>query len=379
MHPASLISFYPTYSILDEVLSFSNYKNLNIYIDLKNVFQALYLEYAVVNLVENTKKSKIVDTSMFVSLLSFLAFHKIYSIKRDININFFVFFESGQSQYHLNIDKEYKRTRKIDSLFGLDEESKDLFFFIMNRNYSLMDSAFNKMPSVKIIRLFNLEADFIPYYLIRNRLVDTSPDTVHVIYSNDHDLYQCVGENSFVFSKVVRSKKLVRKGEVMKNFLKFDSEIPDAYLPFAMSIIGDAGDNVGGVKGIGSKRFAENFKDLVRITGSLKAIYENVENSKLVFSTKSVKKPNKYMNVILQEEEDNRLISRNLKLVSFELISRALDNPTSTEMFDRKLQLYKKIVNKNVLSFKVMKSVLEKSGVYIGSDDLDVLYYNSGV
>lgn len=379
MHPSSLISFYPTYSILDEVLSFSNYKNLNIYIDLKNVFQALYLEYAVVNLVENTKKSKIVDTSMFVSLLSFLAFHKIYSIKRDININFFVFFESGKSQYHLNIDKEYKRTRKIDVLYGLDEESKDLFFVIMNKNYSLMDSAFNKMPSVKIIRLFNLEADFIPYYLIRNKLVDTSSETVHVIYSNDHDLFQCVGENSFVFSRVVKSKKLIRKGEVMKNFLKVDSEIPDIYLPFAMSIIGDVGDNVRGVKGIGSKRFAENFKDLVQIVGSLGAVYENVENSKLLFDTKSVKKPNKYMSVILQEEEDNGLVSRNLKLVSFELISRALDNPTSTEMFDRKVELYKKIVNKSVLSLKVMESVLEKSGVYIGSDDLDVLYYNSGV
>lgn len=379
MHPSSLISFYPTYSILDEVLSFSNYQNLNIYIDLKNVFQALYLEHAVVNLVENTKKSKIVDTSMFVSLLSFLAFHKIYSIKRNININFFVFFESGQSQYHLNIDKEYKRTRKIDSLYGLDEESKDLFFFIMNRNYSLMDSAFNKMPSVKIIRLFNLEADFIPYYLIRNKLVDTSSETVHVIYSNDHDLFQCVGENSFVFSRVVKSKKLIRKGEVMKNFLKIDWEIPDIYLPFAMSIIGDAGDNVGGVKGIGSKRFAENFEDLVRIAGSLKTIYENVENSKLIFDTKSVKKPNKYMSVILQEEENNRLVSRNLKLVSFELISRALDNPTSTEMFDRKVELYRKIANKNVLPFKLMESVLEKSGVYIGSDALDVLYYNSGV
>jgi len=379
VHPSSLISFYPTYSILDEVLSFSNYKNLNIYIDLKNVFQALYLEYAVVNLVENTKKSKIVDTSMFVSLLSFLAFHKIYSIKRDININFFVFFESGRSQYHLNIDKEYKRTRKIDALYGLDEESKDLFFVIMNKNYSLMDSAFNKMPSVKVIRLFNLEADFSPYYLIRNRLVDTSPDTVHVVYSNDHDLFQCVGENSFVFSRVVRSKKLIRKGEVMKNFLKVDSEIPDIYLPFAMSIIGDVGDNVRGVKGVGNKRFVENFKDLVQIVGSLGAVYENVENSKLLFDTKSVKKPNKYMSVILQEEGDNGLVSRNLKLVSFELISRALDNPTSTEMFDRKVELYRKIVNKSVLSLKIMESVLEKSGVYIGSDDLDVLYYNSGV
>jgi hypothetical protein len=35
MHPSSLLSYYPTYSILDEILSKNNYKKLSIYIDLK--------------------------------------------------------------------------------------------------------------------------------------------------------------------------------------------------------------------------------------------------------------------------------------------------------------------------------------------------------
>jgi len=379
MHPASLISYYPSYSILDEVLSFSDYKNLNIYIDLKNVFQALYLEYAVVNLVENTKKSKTVDTSMFVSLLSFLAFHKIYSIKRNIGINFFVFFESGPSYYHLNVDKNYKRRRKIDILYGLDEESKQLFFNIMNQNYSSIDHMFNRMPFVKIIRLFNLEADFIPYYLLRNNLVDLSPSTAHIIYSNDHDLFQCIRENSYVFSKVVKSKRLIKKGEVMKFLLKIDSKIPDVYHPLALSIIGDTGDDIYGINGIGSKTFVKIFRDLVQIVGGMGDLYKNVRKSRPIFDTSHVKNPNKYIESILQEEERNRLISKNLKLISFELISRELDNPTSTEMAERKKQIYKTMIQEKLVSISVMKEVLERGNIYIGSDDLDVLYYNSGV
>jgi len=379
MHPASLISYYPSYSILDEVLSFSDYKSLNIYIDLKNVFQALYLEYAVVNLVENTRKSKTVDTSMLVSLLSFLAFHKIYSVKRNININFFVFFESGPSYYHLNVDKNYKRRRKIDILYGLDEESKQLFFNIMNQNYSSIDYIFNKIPSVKIIRLFNLEADFIPYYLIRNGLVDLSPSTAHIIYSNDHDLFQCVREDSYVFSKVVRSKRLIKKGEVMKFLLKVDDDLPDIYHPLALSIIGDTGDDIYGVKGIGSKTFVRIFSDLVQIVGGMGKLYENVRKSRPIFNTSYVKNPNKYIESVLQEENMNRLISKNLKLISFELISRELDNPTSTEMAERKKQIYRTMVQKELVSINVMKEVLERGNVYIGSDDLETLYYNSGV
>lgn len=377
MHPSSLLSYYPTYSVLDEALSSSSYKNLNIYIDLKNVFQTLYLEHAIVNLVESSKMSKSIDASIFLSLLSFLAFHKIYSIKRNIKLNFFIFFESGHSYYHLNISKDYKKSRKTDDLYDLDKESRELFFEILSKNYGLIEEAFNRVPSVKVIRLLNLEADFVPYYLVRNRLVDVSQETVHIIYSNDHDLLQCVGKNAFVFSKSAKVKRLVKRSEVMNNYLKCGKEIPDVYLPLAMSVIGDSGDDVKGVKNIGAKRFVESFQDLKLVVGgSMKMLYENVEGSKLMFNSSNY--PNKYMNWIAREERDKGLISRNLKLVSFELLSRALDNPTSTEMVEKRKRLYQILLRSELVPFGEMKEALERSGVYIADDSLDVIYYGSG-
>ena len=45
----SLINYYPTYDILNRALSTSKEKvnRLNIYIDLKNISQAIYLEFMI--------------------------------------------------------------------------------------------------------------------------------------------------------------------------------------------------------------------------------------------------------------------------------------------------------------------------------------------
>ena len=165
----------------------------------------------------------------------------------------------------------------------------------------------------------------------------------------------------------------------MKFLLKVDDDLPDIYHPLALSIIGDTGDDIYGVKGIGSKTFVRIFSDLVQIVGGMGKLYENVRKSRPIFNTSYVKNPNKYIESVLQEENMNRLISKNLKLISFELISRELDNPTSTEMAERKKQIYRTMVQKELVSINVMKEVLERGNVYIGSDDLETLYYNSGV
>ena len=72
MHPSSLLSYYPTYAILDEIVSYGSYNELNIFMDLKNTLQSTYMEHAIVNIVESTKKSTKIDTSIFSSLISFL-------------------------------------------------------------------------------------------------------------------------------------------------------------------------------------------------------------------------------------------------------------------------------------------------------------------
>ena len=131
MHPSSLLSYYPTYAILDEIVSYSNYNKINIFVDLKNCLQTLYMEHAIVNVIENTLQVNYVDTSVFSSVISFLSFHKLYSLKRNIEVNFYIFFERGQSYYHKNISSKYKISRRIDDLYGLPVEKREAFFKII--------------------------------------------------------------------------------------------------------------------------------------------------------------------------------------------------------------------------------------------------------
>ncbi len=375
MHPSSLLSYYPTYAILDEIASYGNYKTLNIFIDLKNTMQTTYMEHAIINIVAASKKSKYLDTSVFSSLISFLSFHKIYGMKRGMNINFSIFFETGQSYYHKNIDKNYKISRRIDDLYGLDRQDRELFFSILHANYQLVEKACNKMPGIKVIRLPNLEADFVPYYALTRGLIKKESGVGNVVYSNDHDLWQCLSDDVFIFSKAAKFKKIHKQGKVMSMFLKRDVDIPDEYLPLAMAVIGDVGDDVTGVKSVGLVGFIETFDQLIALTGDMDCIYDKVEKGKDLIDPIPQSIVNKKLRLIVDAEVQKKTISKNLKLVSFELISRALDNPSSTEMIDkRKIVETQYLAEREVYPLESMKKALEKNGVFLTESSIYFLY-----
>lgn len=374
MHPASLLSYYPTYSILDEIVSVKDYDELNIFVDLKNCLQSCYMEHTIVNLIESTKMSNRYDTSIFTSLLSFIAFHRIYAAKRNIKINFYIFFESGISYYHNNLSKKYKVSRRIDDLYGLDAIDRELFFTIMNQNLGLIEKACNKFPNVKVIRLLNLEADFVPYYLMSRQLVNQGPTIANITYSNDHDMCQNLTiDNTFIFVKVPQHKKIIRKGEGMERQLKTKSILPDEYQPLAISILGDPGDDVYGVKGVGGKRFANLEPELKSLVGSMEELNENVLNNKPIFnSTVNIK--NKYLKSIIDAEVEKGLISTNLQLVSFEILSRVIDDPSTIELEKRRQRLVKIAETDELVELEKMRTVLEMNNVEIQGEDLDVVY-----
>lgn len=374
MHPSSLLSYYPTYAILDEVVATKNYKNVVIFIDLKNALQTTYMEHAIVNIIESSKKGNNLDSSIFSSLLSFLSFHKIYGLKRGINISFVVFFETGISYYHKNISKTYKVSRAIDDLYGLDKESRDLFYKVLQSNFGLIEKACNRLPNTKVIRLQNLEADFIPYYILTRNLVEKDEKTVFITYSNDHDLWQCAMNDSFIFSKSFKSKKIIKANSIMSIFFGKDCDFKDEYLPLAMSIVGDSGDDVKGIKGIAQKRLFDVFPSVINCVGNMDSLYENVTNNKEIFSLSSLEDKNKYLNMIEEEEKNNKIISNNLKLVSFELISRAVENPATTEMLERKNYISKVLNNKEEAPKISFKNALEMAGVFLEDGSIDILY-----
>lgn len=377
MNPASILSYYPDYATLDKLIQ-NKYNEINVFVDLKNCLQTLYMEHAILNIVESSLKTEYPDTSVFSSVISFLNFHNLYSIKRGIKINFYIFFESGQSYYHKNISQEYKVSRRIDDLYGLDKEKRELFFEVINKNFMLISKACNKLPRTKVFRLEHLEADFIPYYLIKHKLVNTGSNVVNVVYSNDHDLLQTIwaGENVYIFKKIFGSKSLVRKGEVMRSFLKVDCDLPDTYLPLAMAVVGDVGDDVYGIKGIGGKRIMSALNELVEIVGGIDNLYKNVHEGNPIFRTDQPKSANKYINTIIEVERKNRLVSDNLKLVSFEVLSRFLDYPVSTEMIKKRKEILEILENsrKKAPKEKIMRA-LEQVGVILEDEALDAIYF----
>jgi hypothetical protein len=376
MHPSSLLSYYPTYAILDEIVNTHEYKKLNIFIDLKNNLQSTYMEHAIVNIVEASKKSKTLDTSIFSSLIAFLTFHKIYGIKRGIDLNFIIFFETGRSFYHKNLSKYYKVSRRIDDLYGLDVVDRDLFFETLQANYQLVESVCNKIPNVTVVRLPNLEADFVPYYMITRGKVEKGMGVGNVVYSNDHDLHQCLEEHVFIFSKSARNKKILKHGNVMEMFLRKPNTIPDEYLPLAMAVIGDPGDDVEGVKGIGPATFLKVFNELISITGNLEQIYDKVLSGKDLFENIPKKFKNKKMDDIVSAELKNKKISTNLKLVSFELISRAVEEPNTTEMRDKRVVINDifKTTSQKVTDPEKMKKALVMNNIVLEDTSIDFLY-----
>ncbi len=373
MHPAQILSYYPTYSILDEIISYNNYDTLNIYVDLKNCLQSVYMEHTIVNFIESTKMSGRYDTSVFTSLLSFISFHKIFAAKRNIKINFYVFFESGISYYHNNVSKKYKISRRIDDLYGLDAVDRELFFEILRQNYGLIEKGFNKIPDVKVIKLLNLEADFVPYYLMTRNYVDNSPNIANITYSNDHDMAQNLSEHSYNFIKTPQGKTIVKKNEGMERQTKRPYVGDDEYQPLAIAIIGDPGDDVYGIKGIGGATFIKILPELKKMVGTMEDLNNNVLNNKPIFKTSS-KNENKHINKIIDAENKNKLISNNLKLVSFEILSRVFDDPDSTEMLGRKRRFDKILETKEITEIENMRKVLEKAGIEILGEDLDIIY-----
>src|SRR5690606_34805869 len=134
-------------------------------------------------------------------------------------------------------------------------------------------------------------------------------------------------------------KRLIKKNQALKAYLKYSENFPDEYLPLVMAIIGDPGDDVEGIKGIGGKTSEKIIKELVELVGGIDNLYNNVVKGKNIFLSESSQ--NKYINLIIEKEKSEKIISNNLKLVSFEVLSRFLDDPITTEMLDKRKYIHK--------------------------------------
>ncbi len=142
------------------------------------------------------------------------------------------------------------------------------------------------------IAITGIEADDIIYSLALER--EKAGDTV-VVISSDKDMGQMLNERIVMFDAF--------KDEVM-DAAAFEAKtgVPIAKLPFYFALLGDASDNIPGVKGIGKVGAME----LVNQFGSLEDLYANLDR---------VKRPSQ--RTALEESREKAFLSEKLFVLQY--------------------------------------------------------------
>jgi len=381
-----LINYYPKHYLLDELLTSNSEKNhINFFFDLKNIMQTVYLEFAMRYLINDTNDRGFVSPWVFEAFVAFIGFHKDYVISRGKTCSFYVFFETGESGYHKRIYKKYKENRTIDKAFGLSQEEIKLSREIWQKNLLLIEKAGNKLPDVHVIKMTNLEADFIPYYLMSRELVDMSDNVINITYSTDHDLYQnALNTNSYTYYRHRQTFEIFDKYKIIDHFArkkkKFKSNISPEYYPIFIAMCGDTGDDIPvPIRGAGPVRVNKIIEQFVDICGGIEKIYEvasNLNNTYLISENdaNNFNSENTYLNKFVR---NNEKVLMNIRLMSFEVLSRVLDNSPTMTLLEQKKHIHDIVDKKTIRDKQILIEMLAGIKVYPEEKHIDKVYLHT--
>lgn len=368
-----VFSYYPKYQYLDNLISISKRKRMKLYIDVKGCATAVFQQWAVQTILAQSKGSSVVDTSLFSGILEFIAYHKLYSKKRNIPIEMYFFMETGNSSYHTSVYPDYKAHRKDVDFFGLNEQDREYYLGVLRKNYIVASKVINKIPDCYFIKLDYLEADFMPYYLMKYELDKNDVDaSINVIYSLDKDMHQCLDSpNIYQFFRHYKNVKMLDQTNFLSSWFKLESyEMNNAadWFPLILAILGDDCDGIPGIKGIGGVTIREMFEELKVICNySMNNVYDNIRFKKSIFN-RDVKTESKPIKKVLDNEE---IIVRNLKLISYKLLVDSMLEGYPADMIDKKNQIHECVSNTDKWKNSVvLNEALNKSGLLGSINDI---------
>jgi DNA polymerase-1 len=218
----------------------------------------------------------------------------------------------GSSTNKRYIYPEYKANRGIrritnwDSFENQEQESEA----ITNQLVRLID--YLKCLPVDLLSIDKVEADDVIGYLVKEL-----PTSNITIVSSDRDYLQLISPNVEVYSPT--KKIFYNQKRVLEEY-----KIPAHNFLTQKIILGDAGDNVPGVNGVGIKTLLKSFPELsTQNTISLEELIEKSENTDgKVYQKILAFKNQLFVNRLLMD-----LQNPNIPEESIEFIKTVLDNP----------------------------------------------------
>tara|TARA_X000001382_G_scaffold12215_1_gene8113 strand:- start:43 stop:876 length:834 start_codon:yes stop_codon:yes gene_type:complete len=191
--------------------------------------------------------------------------------------------DQGSSEYRKRIQPTYKQNRKDKYANQTPEEERAFKEFILEYEQTLLLLE----DEHTLLRIKGVEADDIAAYLVKYKNKYNLGKMVLISSDKDWDLL--VQEGVMRFSYVTRK-------EVTKDNWNDHYNVPHEQYACYKCLIGDKGDNVPGITGIGPKRA----KQLLDEYGSAYNIYDSLP---IDSNYKYIQELNKYPDLILRNYE----------------------------------------------------------------------------
>ena len=213
-----------------------------------------------------------------------------------------IVWEGGGSKRKRDLYPDYKkggRPTKMNRYY----EKEELPDTLENRNFQIrtLIGILTNLPVCQVY-IEDAEADDAIGYMCKYKLKDKNK----IIVSGDHDFYQLVDEDCIIYSP--NSKSFINTDKVLEKY-----GVHPHNFCLAKSIVGDKSDNIPGVPGVGYKKLAKEFKELLT-----KKDFDN--NTFGLFLDNDVKHREYPKKKIYKSIKDNeKLIERNIKLVRLDV------------------------------------------------------------
>lgn len=190
---------------------------------------------------------------------------------------------------------------------------------------------FADLVQIEQLSLIGAEADDLMYSLAKKLSLDGYQS---IIVSSDKDMRQAITDQTLILDPF---KDVFMDVASCKERYGFEVE----KLPFYFAILGDASDNIPGVKGIGQKGATE----LVQNFNSLQELYDNLD-----------KVPKERTRMLLQQSKDNAFLSEQLFLLkTYEVSTHLKDIVFDVKNWAGALSLFQE------LEFKSLVTDIEKN------------------
>lgn len=246
-----------------------------------------------------------------------------------------VAFDIGKTFRHEKYDY-YKGKR--------DETPEDL-----KKQFPIAKKILNAM-GIKYLELEGYEADDIIGSFAKK--VDESQDFIATIISSDKDLLQLISDRVEV--KLLKPKDYIRMNK--ETFIETYGLDPIKMIDLK-SLMGDASDNIPGVKGIGEKTAIK----LLQTYGSLDGVYENIDSIKGSVHDKLVNdKDNAYMSYNIATIYKEVPVDTNIENIKFvsENAEELINIYNDLEFYSLLKKINKPVITKEI-SYKVIENIEE--------------------